>query len=81
MINCNENDNDTIDHINKTYRDQDVDTETNIENKVCLGKAMSQHLRLNKLKKVLLMKKACICQNLIFMIPLIFCFYKYKSFL
>ena len=51
MINCNENDNDTIDHINKIYRGQDVDIETNIENKVCLGKAMSQHLRLNKLKK------------------------------
>ena len=50
MINCNENenDNDKIDHINKTYRNQDVDTETNIENIVCLGKTMSlcnkQHL-------------------------------------
>ena len=44
MINCNENenDNDKIDHINKTYRDQDVDIETNIENIVCrLGKTMS----------------------------------------
>ena len=42
MINCNENenDNDKIDHINKTYRNQDVDIETNIENIVCLGKTM-----------------------------------------
>ena len=50
MINCNENenDNDKIDHINKTCRDQDVDIETSIENIVCLGKTMSlcskQHL-------------------------------------
>ena len=50
MINCNENkmDNGTIDHINKTYIDQDVDIETNIENLACLGKTMSlwikQHL-------------------------------------
>ena len=50
MINCNENKNDngTIDHINKTYIDQGVDIETNIENLACLGKTMSlcikQHL-------------------------------------
>ena len=50
MINCNENENDngTTDHINKTYIDQDVDTETTIENVACLGKTMSpcnkQHL-------------------------------------
>ena len=31
MMNCggNENDNNKIDHINKTYIDQDVDAETN----------------------------------------------------
>ena len=50
MINCNENenDNDRTDLINKTYRDQDVDIETNVENIACLGKTMSlcnkQHL-------------------------------------
>ena len=50
MINCdvNENDNDIIDHINKTCIDQDVDVETNIENVGCLGKTMllcnRQHL-------------------------------------
>ena len=50
MINCNgnENDNDKIDHINKTYKGQDIDIETNIENIVCLGKTTSlcnkQHL-------------------------------------
>ena len=50
MINSNENgnDNDKTDHKNKTYRDQDVDIETNIENIVYLGKTMSlcnkQHL-------------------------------------
>ena len=50
MINCdvNENDNDIIDHINKTCIDQDVDVETNIENIGCLGKTMllcnRQHL-------------------------------------
>ena len=50
MINCNENenDNDKIDHINKTYIDLDVGMETNIENIACLGKTMSvynkQHL-------------------------------------
>ena len=50
MINCNEgeNDNDKIDHINKTYSAQDVDIETDTENIVCLGKTMSlcnkQHL-------------------------------------
>ena len=32
LINCNENDNWKIDHINKTYIDQNVDIETNIEN-------------------------------------------------
>ena len=50
MINCNvnENDNGKIDNINKTYIDQDVDIETNIENIACLDKTMSlcnkQHL-------------------------------------
>ena len=50
MINSNENENDTdkTDHKNKTYRGQDVDIETNIENIVCVGKTMSlcnkQHL-------------------------------------
>ena len=50
MINSNENENDTdkTDHKNKTYRGQDVDKETNIENIVCVGKTMSlcnkQHL-------------------------------------
>ena len=54
MINCNENENDNgkIDHINKT--DKDVDIETNIENIASLTKTMSlcnkQHLRLNLLK-------------------------------
>ena len=41
MINCNENGNGTIDHINKTCMDQDVDMETNTENVACLGKTMS----------------------------------------
>ena len=41
MINCNENGNGIIDHINKTYMDQDVDMETNTENVACLGKTMS----------------------------------------
>ena len=41
MINCNENDNGKMDHINKKYIDQDVDIETNIENISCLGKRMS----------------------------------------
>ena len=48
MVNCNENDNGTIGHINKTYIDQDVDIVTNIENIAYLGKTMSlcnkQHL-------------------------------------
>ena len=50
MLNCNENeyDNSTIDHINKTYIDQDVDMERNIEHVACLGKTISlcikQHL-------------------------------------
>ena len=50
MINCNEgeNDNDKIDHINKTYSAQDVDIGTDTKNIVCLGKTMSlcnkQHL-------------------------------------
>ena len=41
MINSNKNENDDgkIDQINKTYIDQDVDIETNIENIPCLGKA------------------------------------------
>ena len=41
MINWNKNENDDgkIDQINKTYIDQDVDIETNIENIPCLGKA------------------------------------------
>ena len=43
MINCNENKNDNgkIDHMNKTYIDQDVDIETNMENTVCLSKTVS----------------------------------------
>ena len=43
MINCNksENDKDKIDHINKTYRGQGADIETNTENIVCLGKTVS----------------------------------------
>ena len=43
MINCNENKNDNgkIDQINKTYIDQDVDIETNIEHIACLDKTMS----------------------------------------
>ena len=50
MINCSENENDhgNIDHINKTYIDQDVDIDTSIENIACLGKTVSlcnkQHL-------------------------------------
>ena len=50
MINCNENENDNgkTDHINKTYIDQDVEIETNIENIACLSKTISlcnkQHL-------------------------------------
>ena len=50
MINCNENknDNNTIDYINKTYIDQDVEKETNIEHLPCLVKTMplriKQHL-------------------------------------
>ena len=57
MINFNENedDNGTINHIIKTYIDQDVDIGTNIENVAGLDKAMSlttlkQHLRLSLLK-------------------------------
>ena len=43
MINCNENENHNgkIYHINKTYTDQGVDRETNIENIARLGKIMS----------------------------------------
>ena len=39
MINCNENGNDNgkVDHINKTYIDQDVDIGTSTENIACLG--------------------------------------------
>ena len=50
MINCNENINytGTIDHINKTYIDQNINIETNLENLACIGKTMSlcikQHL-------------------------------------
>ena len=35
MINCNENENNNgkVDHINKTYTDQDVDIKTNIDKK------------------------------------------------
>ena len=50
MINCNknENDNEKQDCINKTYIDQDIDIETNIQNIACLGKAIplcnKQHL-------------------------------------
>ena len=48
MIYCNENENGTTDHINKTYTDQDLDMEANTENVACLGKTMSlcnkQHL-------------------------------------
>ena len=50
MINCNENENNNgeIDCINKTYIDQDLYMETNIENTACLCKTMSlcnkQHL-------------------------------------
>ena len=49
MINCNENENDNgnIDHINKKYRDQNVDIETNIENIMCLDKTMSLFNRQN----------------------------------
>ena len=31
MINCNENDNGKVDHINKTYAGLDVDIEANIQ--------------------------------------------------
>ena len=44
----NENYNSKVEYINKTYIDQDVDIETNIENIACLGKKISlcnkQHL-------------------------------------
>ena len=38
MIDCNENENNNekIDRINKTYIDQDVDIETNMQNIGCL---------------------------------------------
>ena len=39
--NENENDNDKKNYIKKTYTDQELDIETNIENIACLGKAMS----------------------------------------
>ena len=47
MTNCdvNENDNGKRDHINKTYINQDVDIETNIENTGCLGKTMSLYIK------------------------------------
>ena len=46
MINCNENDNEKTDHLNKTFIDQDLDR---IQNIACLGKTMplcnnKQHL-------------------------------------
>ena len=43
MLNFNENENDNvkIDRINKTYIDQDVDIETNIENIASLDKTIS----------------------------------------
>ena len=43
MTNCKENENDSgkIDHISKTYRDLDVDIETNVQTTVCLGKTIS----------------------------------------
>ena len=50
MINCNKNQNDkgNKNHTNKTYIDQGVDIETNIEDIVCLSKMMfhgnKQHL-------------------------------------
>ena len=48
MINWNENDNGKIYHMNKTYIDQGLDIETNLENKARLGKTMyvfnKQHL-------------------------------------
>ena len=42
IINCKENDNgnDKIDHINKIYKDQDADIETNMQNIVCLCKTL-----------------------------------------
>ena len=40
-FNESENDNVKIDHINKTYIDQNVDAETNIENIVSLDKTIS----------------------------------------
>ena len=42
MLNYNENENDNmkIDRINKTYIDQNVDAETNIENIACLSKTI-----------------------------------------
>ena len=47
MINCdvNENDNGKRDHINKTYINQNVYIETNIENTGCLGKTMSLYIK------------------------------------
>ena len=43
MIDCNENENvnSKKDDINKTNIDQDMNIETNIDNIVCLGNAMS----------------------------------------
>ena len=35
MSNCNENDSGKINHINKTYIDQDLDIETNLGNIAC----------------------------------------------
>ena len=43
IISCNENENDNekIDHINKTQIDQDPNIETDIKNIACLSKIMS----------------------------------------
>ena len=40
IINCNENDNEKLDHINKTWIDQDPNTETDIKNIACPSKIM-----------------------------------------
>ena len=41
IINCNENDNEKTDHINKTSTDQDPNIETDIRNIACLSKIIS----------------------------------------
>ena len=40
MINCYENDNGQVNHINKTLIDLDVGLETNIHNAACLCKTI-----------------------------------------